>query len=419
MDITLLGLTAFVRSLASGLVGVVLGVYLYRLGHGSTEIGVVTASGLAGAAAATALITLCGDKLGRRQTLILLSLLWFLGGLGLALLSRFAAIAFFVFIGMVNAMGTDRSAAYALEQSVLPSLVKDSHRTWAFSWYHLVLDVGGALGALSAALRVALHRWLGVSILTGYQAILFGYAALGLLSAFAYFFLSQRIELKNQNRTPMVLSGTGKRRIFGLAGLFAIDSFGGGFLTDALVAYWFFRRFGVSEVQLGTLFFVIHLLNAASHIGAAWLAKRIGLLKTMVLTHLPSSLFLIAVPFAPSFPFAAALLLARESLVEMDVPTRQSYVAAVVQPQERVFAAGVTNLSRNAFWAMASGLSGVLMQSLTFSAPLIVGGALKIGYDVLLYRKFRHIKPPEELQQSESSILSNSEYAVAGQQPNK
>jgi hypothetical protein len=186
----------------------------------------------------------------------------------------------------------------------------------------------------------------------------------------------------------MLLSATGKSRVFGLAGLFAIDSLGGGFLTDALVAYWCFRRFGVSEVQLGALFFVIHLLNAASHLGAAWLAKRFGLLKTMVFTHLPSSVFLISVPLAPSFPFAAALLLARESLVEMDVPTRQSYVAAVVQPREPIFAARVTNLSRNIFWAMASGLSGVLMQSLTFSAPLIVGGALKVGYDVLLYRKF-------------------------------
>jgi predicted MFS family arabinose efflux permease len=414
-DIALLGLTGFVRSLATGLVGVVLGVYLFRLGHGSAQIGMVTAAGLAGTAAATALITLRGDKLGRRRALISLALLWFVGGLGLALVSSFAGLAFWVFIGMVNAMGTDRSAAYALEQSVLPSLVKDSHRTWAFSWYHLVLDVGGALGALSAALPIALHRWRGVSILTAYKAILCGYAGLGLLSALAYLFLSQRIESHDQDRTSMLLSATGKSRVFGLAGLFAIDSLGGGFLTDALVAYWCFRRFGVSEVQLGVLFFVIHLLNAASHLGAAWLAKRLGLLKTMVFTHLPSSVFLISVPLAPSFPFAAALLLARESLVEMDVPTRQSYVAAVVQPHERIFAAGLTNLSRNIFWAMASGLSGVLMQSLTFSAPLIVGGALKVGYDVLLYRKFRHIKPPEELPQSESSGLSNPKYAVAAQ----
>jgi MFS family permease len=416
LDIALLCFTGFLRSLATGLIGVVLGVYLFRLGHGSAQIGAATAAGLAGAAIATAIVTWRGNRLGRRQALMLLSLLWVAGGVGLALATNFTALLVLVFIGMVNAMGTDRSAAYVLEQSVLPSLVEDRRRTWAFSWYHLVLDAGGALGALTAALPIALHHWRGVFILTAYKAILLGYAGLGLASAFAYLLVSKRIESPAREGIAPSLSTTGKKRIFGLAGLFAIDSFGGGFLTDALVAYWFFRRFGVSEAQLGVLFFVIHLLNAASHLGAAWLAKRIGLLKTMVFTHLPSSLFLIAVPFAPSFPIAAALLLARESLVEMDVPTRQSYVAAVVQPHERTFAAGLTNLSRNIFWAIASGLSGILMQSLTFSAPLIAGGTLKIGYDVLLYRQFRHIKPPEELAHLETSSLSDRKYVTTGEE---
>jgi len=419
-DLALLSLTGFLRSLATGLIGVILGVYLFRLGYGTAQIGAATAAGLAGAAVATALITWRGDRVGRRRTLVLLALLWVVGGVGLALVSNFLALLVLVFVGMVNAMGTDRSASYVLEQSVLPSLVSDSQRTWAFSWYHLILDAGGALGALAAALPIALHHWRGISILTAYRAILLGYAGLGVLSAAAYLFVSKRIEAPPPAQVSSKLSITGKKRVYGLAGLFAIDSFGGGFLTDALVAYWFFRRFGVSEAQLGILFFVIHLLNAASHLGAAWLAKRIGLLKTMVFTHLPSSLFLIAVPFAPNFTFAAALLLARESLVEMDVPTRQSYVAAVVQPQERMFAAGLTNLSRNVFWAIASGLSGVLMQSLSFAAPLVAGGALKISYDVLLYRKFRYIRPPEELLESQkSSSESNPKYAPAGEQTHK
>jgi MFS family permease len=397
LDIGLVCLTGFVRSLATGLIGVVLGVYLFRLGLDTVHIGVVTAAGLTGAAVATAFITLRGDKLRRRRMLISLALLWFIGSLGFAVWSGFVALVFFAFIGMVNAMGTDRSAAYAIEQSVLPNLVKHSHRTWAFSFYHLVLDAGGALGALSAVLPITLNRWRGLSVLAAYKAILVGYATLGLVSAVTYLFLSSRTESREEKPRGPPLSVTGKKRVFGLAGLFAIDSFGGGFLTDALVAYWFFRRFGVSEAQLGVLFFAIHLLNAASHLGAAWLAKRIGLLNTMVFTHLPSSLFLMAVPLAPSFPIAAALLLARESLADMDVPTRQSYVMAVVERHERTFAAGLTNLSRNVFWAVASGLSGLLMQSLTFSAPLIAGGGLKIGYDVLLYGKFRGIKPPEEL----------------------
>jgi predicted MFS family arabinose efflux permease len=152
----------------------------------------------------------------------------------------------------------------------------------------------------------------------------------------------------------------------------------------------------VPEHDLGLVFFAVHILNALSHMGAAWLAQRIGLVNTMVFTHLPSSLFLMAVPFAPSFRWAVVLLLCREALVEMDVPTRQSYVAAMVAPNERTFASGVTNLARNVFWAVGSAVAGLLMQSLTFSAPLLVGGGAKVTYDVLLYSAFRKLKPPEE-----------------------
>ncbi len=193
-----------------------------------------------------------------------------------------------------------------------------------------------------------------------------------------------------------MISPESKSVVKRLAALFTLDSFGGGFLGDALVSYWFFRRFGLDEKELGLLFFVVHLLNAASHLGAAWLAKRIGLVKTMVFTHLPSSLFLIAVPFAPSIKIAVVLFLLRESMVEMDVPTRQSYVAAVVSPHERTYASSITNLTRTVAWAAASSLSGVLMQGFAFSAPLVLGGTFKITYDALLYGAFRHLKPPEE-----------------------
>jgi predicted MFS family arabinose efflux permease len=187
-----------------------------------------------------------------------------------------------------------------------------------------------------------------------------------------------------------------RKVIVKLAALFSLDAFGGGFLTDALVAYWFFRRFGIGEQNLGLLFFAVHVLNAMSHLGAAWLARRIGLVNTMVFTHLPSSLFLMAVPFAPSFKWAVLLFLCREAIVEMDVPTRQSYVAALVNPDERPLASGITNLARNVFWAIGSGVAGVMMQALTFSAPLLVGGGVKVIYDVLLYGSFRRLKPPEE-----------------------
>ena len=376
--------------------GVIFGVFLFRQGHSSAEIGILTAAGLAGATAATAWITWGGDRFGRRQTLAFLALLSILGGIGLAFVASFTSLLLFVFAGMVNAMGADRSASYVLEQALLPNLVSDRNRTWTFSWYHLILDAGGAVGALAAALPVALERWRAIPIFTTYKIIFIGYSLLGAAGAIAYALLSDRVEIEATGEAPPDISASSKAKVYGLARLFAIDSFGGGFLTDAVVAYWFFRRFGVSEAGLGALFFTIHILNAVSHLGAAWLAQRIGLLKTMVFTHLPSSVFLVAAPLAPNFTVAAALILAREALVEMDVPTRQSYVAAVVAPHERTFAAGVTNLGRNAFWAVGSAVSGVLMQNVTFSGPLFAGGSIKIAYDLLLYRKFRHIKPPEE-----------------------
>jgi MFS family permease len=383
------------RSFAVGLIGVLFGVFLFRSGHSSAEIGILTAAGLAGATLATAFITWGGDRIGRRRTLTVLALLSIAGGVGLAFISDFTGLLVLVFLGMVNAMGADRSASYVLEQAVLPSLVTDTNRTWTFSWYHLILDAGGAAGALAAGLPVALYSWKGIPILTTYRVVFLAYSALGVIGAVAYSLLSNRVEVSITHESDRSISAGTKTKIFGLARLFAIDSFGGGFLTDAVVAYWFFRRFGVSEAGLGALFFTVHILNAVSHLGAAWLAQRIGLLKTMVFTHLPSSVFLVMVPLAPNFTVAAALLLVREGLVEMDVPTRQSYVSAVVKPHERTFASGVTNLSRNAMWAVGSAVSGMLMQSV-FSAPLIAGGGIKIAYDILLYRNFRHIKPPEE-----------------------
>ena len=181
-----------------------------------------------------------------------------------------------------------------------------------------------------------------------------------------------------------------------LALLFGIDSLGGGFLSSALIAYWFFERYGLSEGQLAMLFFAARALNAVSHVAAAWLARRIGLLNTMVLTHLPSSVLLMAAPAAASGSVAAALFLGRESLVEMDVPTRQSYVMAIVPPHRRTYASGVTNLTRTIGWAIGPPVAGLVMQHVVLAAPLFIGGGMKIAYDLVLYRSFRHLRPPEE-----------------------
>jgi len=351
-DLALIYAAAFLRSFLVGLTGVVLGIYLFRVGLSSLNIGLVLGAGLAGAAAATVVVLMLGDLIGRRRALVFLSALSAIGGIGLALTPRLSILHILAFVGMINGMGTDRSASFALEQAILPGLVSNERRTWSLAWYNVVLDTAGSLGALAAAIPLLLARHFMTPLSSAYRTVFIAYAVIGALAGLLYIPLSSAVEAKTPrlgvSPRPEISFAT-KKVIGKLTALFSVDALGGGLLTDALVAYWFFRRFGVAEQNLGILFFVIRLLNAASHLGAAWLARRIGLVRTMVFTHLPSSLFLMAVPFAPSFKVAVLLLLLREALVEMDVPTRQSYVAAVVQPTERTFASGATNLARNVF----------------------------------------------------------------------
>ncbi|HZI57956.1 MAG TPA: MFS transporter [Verrucomicrobiae bacterium] len=406
-NLSLIYIAAWLRSFGIGLLGVVLGVFLFREGYSSTAIGMVIAAGLAGSAAGTVFVTFRADRLGRRRTLCILALLSAVGAAPLIFHFSLPAMLALAFLGMLNGMGSDRSPAFALEQATIPGLVADQKRTWALAWYSVVLDASGALGALTAGLPLLEHRLWNIDLGSAYRTLFIGFAAINAAGALLYMFLSAEIEV-----APVTLPGTArgpisvetKSTVARLSSLFAIDAFGGGFLTDALVSYWFFRRFGIAESQLALLFFAVHVLNAVSHLGAAWLAKRIGLIKTMVFTHLPSSVFLIAAAFMPSARWAVLLFLLRESLVEMDVPTRQSYVAAVVRPEERTFAAGVTNLTRNTAWAAASAVAGIFMQQVSFAAPLLLGGGLKIIYDGLLWRAFRHLAPPEERKDLAASL---------------
>lgn len=404
----------FVRAVTIGFIGVVLAVMLFRSGLSSVQIGVVIGAGLAGAGLATSLSALYVDRFGRRLSLGLLSLIGAVPLFALAWRPAFPIVLPFAFMGMLNAMGSDRSAAFAIEQAILPGLVQDRHRTWTLSWYNVALDTGTAVGSLLASLPLAIAHWKEIEVLTGYRYVLSGLGILGIVSSLAYLFLSRSVEIDDgRNVSGQRVSPETKRIVARLSALFSIDAFGGGFLADALISYWFFRRFGVPEQGLGLLFAVIHVLNATSHLGAAWLARKIGLLNTMVFTHIPSSLFLIAVPFAPSFPIAAFLLLCRESLVEMDVPTRQSYTAAVVRPEERTFAAAVTNVARNLGWAGSSSLSGIFMRTVSLGAPIFIGSSLKIAYDIALYISFRSLRLPEEessnFHSTASREMSNSE----------
>lgn len=401
-DLALINAAGFLRSFGVGMMGVLLGIYLFRTGLTSFAIGLIIAVGLAGSALATVLVSLTADRVGRRSFFLVLSLLSGVAGIALAVSPSLPVLAMWAFVGMLNGTGTDRSAASALDQAVIPGLVSDIKRTWNLAWYNVLLDSGGALGAMAAGLPILLQRQLSVSVLRSYRLVFFGYFGLCLAVAALYFLLSPAVEVANPSGHAQAgtrIAPESKRIIAKLTALFSLDAFGGGFLTDALVAYWFFRRFGIGEEGLGFVFFAVHVLNAASHLGAAWLARRIGLVNTMVLTHLPSSLFLIAVPFAATFKVAILLFLCREALVEMDVPTRQSYVAAVVLRNERTFASGLTNLARNLFWAVGSSVAGLVMQNLALSAPLVIGGGMKVTYDLVLYRAFRKLRPPEEQEQ--------------------
>lgn len=398
-NLSLIYVAAWLRSFGIGLLGVVLGVFLFREGYSSTAIGMVIAAGLAGSAAGTVFVTFLADRMGRRRTLCMLALLTAAGAVPLIFHFSLPAMLALAFLGMLNGMGSDRSPAFALEQAAIPGLIADEKRTWALAWYSVVLDASGALGALAAGLPLLEHRLWAVDLGSAYHTLFIGYSVINAASALLYAGLSSEIEIAAVHLPGSAgsrVSGETKSTVARLSALFAIDAFGGGFLTDALVSYWFFRRFGIAESQLALLFFSVHVLNAVSHLGAAWLAKRIGLIRTMVFTHLPSSVFLIAAAFMPSARWAVVLFLLRESLVEMDVPTRQSYVAAVVRPEERTFAAGITNLTRNTAWAAASAVAGIFMQQVAFAAPLLLGGGLKIIYDGLLWRAFRHLAPPEE-----------------------
>ncbi len=394
-DRRILYATAFIRALATGMVGVLLGIYLARLHLSPSQIGFVVGAGLVGNAAATLLTTALGDRWGRRRFLIGLTLATAAGGLAVSLVSHPLALGVAALLGMVNGMGRDRGAALVLEQAMLPGTVTDAQRTRAFAWYNVTQDVGHALGGLMAGLPVLLREVQPLSEETSFRLAMGTYSLLVLLPFLLYLALSRHTEAVGGPETRTVLPES-RRILWKISSLFALDSLAGGFLTTALLAFFFYAHFGVSEEIVGLLFFAARLANALSHLGAAWLAKRIGLVNTMVFTHIPSSLLLATVPIAPTFPVAAALFLLRESLVEMDVPTRQSYVMAVVRPEERTLASGVTHLVRMAGWAVAPFAAGLFMEGMSLATPVFIGAGMKILYDLLLYAAFRNLKPPEE-----------------------
>ena len=387
---------AFLRALAIGLMAVLIGLYTARLGLNAAQIGIVLSAALWGAALAALLTLVLGPRLGQRAMLVALSGLPVLGAVVLLSTDAFPILAAAAFIGMFNVHGRDRGAIPILEQAMLPATATDAQRTRVFAWYNVLLDAGYAAGGLMAALPTLFEVSLGMGTVDAMRSVLALFCVLYAAAAVLY----SRLPASMPGAAPVALrhlSPESKPRVAKISLLFFIDSFGGGFIGSALFAYYFAEQFSVPAAQVAILFAAGRVLSAFSHLVAAWLAKRIGLVNTMVYTHVPSCLLLFTIVAADTFWLAAALFLLREALNEMDVPTRQSYVMAVVRPEERLSAAGITSLVRSGGWAIAPVFAGMMMQAGGLGLPLVFAGITKLSYDLLLWREFRRVKPPEEL----------------------
>lgn len=393
-DVRRLLLAKGLRGFADGFVSLLLPLHLLNLGFTPFQVGLVATATLLGSGVLTLLV---GAQAGRfpSRTLLLAATALMVGtGLAMASLQAFWPILLVAVVGTINPSGGDVSVFLPLEHALLSRAVGDRGRTAAFARYSLVGTLSAAFGALAAGLPSLMTQAWGLAQPVAVQAMFGLYAVLAVLAGLVYRGLPAREPAAvNEARSAL---GPSRKRVFVLASLFSLDAFGGGFVVQSLVALWLYQRFGLSVETAGAIFFWTGVLTAVSYLVAVRIASRIGLVKTMVYTHLPSSLCLLAIPFCTDVQAAIALLLIRSALSQMDVPTRSSYVMAVVTPAERPAAASVTSVPRSLAAAASPALAGYLLGLSTFGWPLVIGGALKIVYDLLLLGMFSRVRPPEE-----------------------
>ena len=399
-DVGLLFATRITRLFAYGALSVILALYLAEIGLNEQRIGLLFTLTLAGDAVVTLAITTSADRLGRRRSLMLGAALMALAGTVFLITREPALLLVAAIIGVISPSGNEIGPFLSVEQAGLSQILPEQRRTQLFAWYNLAGSLATATGALCGGLLVQALQNGGLSPVDAFRAILLGYALCGLLLIVWFFYLSPAVEppataeiLSVRRRFGLHRSG---RIVLGLSALFALDAFAGGFVIQSIVAYWFYVRFGLSAAALGMIFFAANLLAGVSALLAARIAARIGLINTMVATHLPSNVLLCLVPLMPTLPLAIAVLLLRFSISQMDVPTRQSYTMAVVSPDERSAASGVTAIARSVGASISPWLSGLLLAAGFYAAPFFLAGGLKIVYDLLLYRSFRALKTPEE-----------------------
>lgn len=384
---------------AYGILGVILVLYLAAAGLGEARIGLLLTMTFLGDAAISLWLSTHADRWGRRRVLVVGATLMAAGGLVMAQTGDFTLLVLGATIGVISPTGGEVGPFLAVEQACLAQLTAARDRTRVFAWYNVVGYAATALGALGCGLAAEALQHAGWTPLASYRALLGVYGALGVVIGVLNWRLGPDVEVDAAPAKENRFFGLGESRgtVFRLSALFALDSFGGGFIVQSFLAYWFHLRFGVSEAALGGIFFGANLLSGLSALAAVPLARRIGLVNTMVWTHLPSNVLLMAVPLMPSFGWAVGVLLARHMISQMDVPTRQSYVNAVVPAAERSAANGVTGTARQLGTALAPLCAGPLLATAALtSVPFFVAGGLKIIYDLALWRSFRTVKPPEE-----------------------
>jgi MFS family permease len=382
-----------VRTVPYGFLGVAFSVYLSQLGFGPFLIGVVLSLTILSSALYTFTISFIADRIGRRRTLVFFALTDFVAGSLLFLSTSWWAPVLAGIVGNMTVGSGEVGPFLSIEQAMLPQTSDSKHRTLTFSIYNLVGYAASSVGAILAGIP----EYIGPGP-AGYRPLFLGYLVSGLVGSFLYSRLSKHVETQVE-MTRQILSEKSKPIVRKLSALFSLDAFGGGFIGVTILSYYFYERYALQLTSLGLIFSATQIVTAISFLAAERIARRIGLLRTMVLSHLPSNLFLSAVPFAPSAIWAIALLLCRHSLSQMDVPTRQSYTMAVVEELDRTAAAGFTNVSRTVASSISPSLAGYAIANLWIGSPILAAGSLKIVYDLILYGVFRKTKPPEETSQ--------------------
>ena len=398
----LLFLTRFARLFSYGALSVVLVFYLTGLGFSESQTGMLLTLTLLGDTVISLYLTTQADRIGRRRMLIVGAILMAGAGLAFALSRNFLFLVLAGTIGVISPSGNEVGPFLSIEQAALSQVIPTRERTAVFAWYTLAGALATAAGSLFAGLLTQTLRNAGVTPIASNRAIIFVYAAVGLLITVVFTRLSSAAEAHQNAGSSSAAKnflgiGASRAVVLRLSGLFALDAFGGGFVVQSFAAYWFYLRFGVNPATLGGIFFGANIFGGISALAASRLASRFGLVKTMVFTHLPSNILLILVPLMPNLTLAILVLLLRFSISQMDVPTRQSYTMAIVRPEERSAAAGITGVARTTGAAIAPFFAGLLFaRPSLINLPFFIAGALKMTYDILLYRAFVRLPPPEE-----------------------